>query len=88
MSVFSIFCLNLKCEMVAWLKQVRGIVLEKPHCSRKTGNAGTHYRNGSALRKEMVGMPRRRRPTFAALTPLFRKRRFAPEIWDGSASSL
>ena len=31
-------------------------------------------------------MPRRRRPTFAAQPPLFRKRRFAPEIWDRSAS--
>lgn len=39
--------------MVAWLKQMRVIVLEKPHYSRKTGNAGTHYRHGSALRNQL-----------------------------------
>ena len=33
-----------------------------------------------AYRKQKVGMPRRRRPTFAAEPPLAQRRRFAPEV--------
>jgi len=42
----------------------------KPYHLGTTGSRGTCKWRGSAYRREMVGMPRRRRPTFAAWPPL------------------
>ena len=42
----------------------------QPYQFGTTGTRPTRTRRGSAYRREMVGMPRRRRPTFAAQPPL------------------
>ena len=42
----------------------------QPYHLGTTGSRGTCKWRGSAYRREMVGMPRRRRPTFAAQPPL------------------
>ena len=42
----------------------------QPYQFGTMGSRRTRHRRGSAYRREMVGMPRRRRPTFAAWPPL------------------